>query len=110
MPHLLPVLTAAITAAADPLPGSWAPDQSDLPGSAQFQQLAQGLEWWALALALVGLIIGAAVWALGSHSQNLHQSVTGRRAVLVCGLAALIIGAGPTIIRFFYSAGSSAHL
>ena len=51
---------------------------------------------WALIAALVGLVIGAAAWALGVHSQNYQQSMVGRRAVLVSGLAALLIGAAPT--------------
>ena len=87
--------------------GSWNPVPT--VGSQTFQHLAQGLEWWALALALVGIVVGAAVWALGSHSQNLHQAVTGRRAVLVCGLAALLIGAGPALIEFFYNQGAAAQ-
>jgi len=102
------VLAAATPTTVDPIPGSWAPSEQNLPGGPQFQLLAQGLEWWALALALVGLVIGAAVWAIGSHSQNFNQAVTGRRAVLVCGLAALVIGAGPAIVRFFYNAGANA--
>ena len=67
--------------------------------------LVQNLEWVALILALVGILVGAAVWALGSHSQNFQQSVSGRRAVLVSGLAALVIGAGPALITFCFNAG-----
>ena len=67
--------------------------------------LIQNLEWVALILALVGILVGAAVWALGSHSQNFHQSVGGRRAVLISGLAALVIGAGPALITFCFNAG-----
>ena len=62
-----------------------------------------------MILALVGLVIGAAAWALGAHSQNYHQSFVGRRAVLVSGLAALLIGAAPTLINFFFGAGTSLH-
>ena len=43
------------------------------------------------------------------HSQNFQQSLVGRRAVLVSGLAALLIGAGPAIINFFYGAGLKVH-
>ncbi len=64
---------------------------------------------WALILALVGLVIGAAAWAIGAHSQNYHQSFVGRRAVLVAGLAALLIGAAPTLINFFFGAGTGLH-
>jgi len=38
-----------------------------------------------------------------------QQSLVGRRAVLVSGLAALLIGAGPAIINFFYGAGLKVH-
>jgi MFS family permease len=85
------------------------PDLSQLPGGTALQNLTNGLGAWALIAALVGLVIGAAAWALGVHSQNYQQSMTGRRAVLVSGLAALLIGAAPGIINFFYGAGLKVH-
>jgi MFS family permease len=85
------------------------PDPAQLPGGGTLQQLANGIGGWALILALVGLVIGAAAWALGAHSQNYHQSFAGRRAVLIAGLAALIIGAAPTLINFFFGAGTGLH-
>ncbi|WP_298338388.1 DUF6112 family protein [Ferrimicrobium sp.] len=81
------------------------PDPSALPGGTVIQQLANGIGGWALILALIGLIIGAATWALGAHSQNYQQSYFGRRAVLAAGAAALIIGAAPAIINFFFHLG-----
>ena len=44
------------------------PDPSQLPGGGTLQQLANGIGGWALILALVGLVIGAAAWALGAHT------------------------------------------
>jgi MFS family permease len=85
------------------------PDPGQLPGGGTLQQLANGIGGWALILALVGLVIGAAAWALGAHSQNYHQSFVGRRAVLVSGLAALLIGAAPSLINFFFGAGVGLH-
>jgi hypothetical protein len=85
------------------------PDPSALPGGQVLQNLMNGLDSWALALALVGLVIGAAAWALGSHGQNYQQTFVGRRAVLISGLAALLIGAGPGIVNFFFNAGSTVH-
>jgi hypothetical protein len=64
---------------------------------------------WALILALAGLVIGAAAWALGAHAQNYHQAFNGRRTVLVSGLAALLIGAAPAIVNFFFHAGQGVH-
>jgi MFS family permease len=85
------------------------PDTSKLPGGQVLQNLMNGLDGWALALSLVALVIGAAAWALGSHAQNYQQSYVGRRAVLISGLAALLIGAGPAIVNFFYNAGQGVH-
>jgi MFS family permease len=85
------------------------PDTSDLPGGAVLQSLTNGIGGWALVLALVGLLVGAVMWALGSHTQNYHQSYSGRRAVLVSGIAALVIGAAPALVNFFFHAGTSVH-
>jgi hypothetical protein len=98
-----------ITALALP-PLAWAdvtanPDPSGLPGSSKLQKLLDGLYSWALILALGALVISALVWALGSHSQNYGAAHAGKRGVVVAALAALLIGAGPTIVNFFYRAG-----
>jgi type IV secretory pathway VirB2 component (pilin) len=85
------------------------PNTNSLPGGQVLQNMINGLGGWALALALIGLVIGAAAWALGSHGQNYHQTYVGRRAVLVSGLAALLIGAGPAIVNFFFHAGTGVH-
>jgi MFS family permease len=85
------------------------PSLSDLPGSGTLQSLVNGLGAWALVAALVGLVIGAAAWALGVHSQNFQQSMVGRRAVLVSALAALLIGAAPTVVNFFFGQGTHLH-
>lgn len=85
------------------------PDPSQLPGGGTLQQLTDGIGGWALILSLVGLLVGAAAWALGAHSQNYQQSITGRRTVLVSGAAALLIGAAPTLVNFFFHAGTGLH-
>jgi peptidoglycan/LPS O-acetylase OafA/YrhL len=73
------------------------------------QQLANGVGWWALIAALLGLVVGAAMWALGAHGNNYQQTSTGRRAVLVSGAAALIIGAAPALLNFLFTTGQSVH-
>jgi hypothetical protein len=85
------------------------PSTSDLPGSEALQQLANGVAAWALIGALVALLLGAGLWAVGSHTQNMHQSSQGRRAVLTSLAAAILIGAAPTLINFFFNAGLKVH-
>ncbi len=87
---------------------SMAPAIGDLPGSAVLQNLVNGIAAWALLFCLVGILVGAATWALGSHSQNYQHSYAGRKAVLVSAMAALAIGAAPALINFFFAAGRSA--
>ena len=88
---------------------SLTPSTSALPGSAALQQLANGIASWALIGALVALLLGAALWAIGSHTQNMHQSMAGRRAVVTSLLAAVLIGAAPSLINFFFNTGLSVH-
>ncbi|MGB8196503.1 MAG: DUF6112 family protein [Acidimicrobiales bacterium] len=85
------------------------PSTSALPGSAALQSIANGIAAWALIGALVSLLLGAAFWAVGSHTQNMHQSSQGRRAVLTSLIAAVLIGAAPTLINFFFNTGLSVR-
>ena len=85
------------------------PNSSALPGGSTLQQITDGIAWWALLACLVGLLIGAATWALGAHSNNYQHTSTGRRAVLVSGAAALLIGAAPIVLNFLFGAGRSLH-
>ena len=100
--HALSAVVASSTPTLTPTAG-------DLPGTATLQSLADGLAWWALLASLVGLVIGAATWAVGTHTNNYQHASSGRRAVLVSGAAALVIGAAPTILNFLFNAGQSIH-
>ena len=84
------------------------PNPKGLPGSNVLQQLVNGAEAWALAIALLGAFIGAAVWAVASHSHNHHYAARGRMAALVSAASALIVGAAPGIVNFFERLGSTA--
>jgi hypothetical protein len=84
---------------------SMQPSSSALPGASAIGQLTNGIGWWALMASLLGLVVGAAAWALGSHSNNYQYSSSGRRAVLVSGAAALVIGAAPTVVNFLFGEG-----
>jgi Mn2+/Fe2+ NRAMP family transporter len=84
------------------------PNPGGLPGSNVLQQLVNGAEAWALAIALLGAFVGAAMWALASHSHNPHYASRGRMAALVSGASALVIGAGPGLVNFFQHLGTTA--
>jgi hypothetical protein len=84
------------------------PDLQGLPGSNVLQQLVDGAQAWALAVALLGAFIGAGMWAVASHSHNHQYAGRGRMAVLVSGAAALIVGAAPGLVNFFQHLGTTA--
>ena len=85
------------------------PDPAGLPGSNVLQQLVNGAEAWALAIALLGAFVGAAIWAVASHTHNHHYAARGRMAALISGASALVVGAAPGLVNFFERLGTSAH-
>ena len=84
---------------------SLSPNASDLPGSTVLQQLTDGIGGWALIAAMVGILVGALIWAFGHYSQNYQLAYNGRRGVLVSGVAAILIGGAPQIINHLVSTG-----
>jgi hypothetical protein len=85
------------------------PDLRGLPGSNILQQLVNGAEAWALAIALLGAFVGAGLWAVASHTHNSHYAARGRMAALISAAAALIVGAAPGLVNFFQHLGTTAR-
>ena len=92
-----------------PVDVSLHPSLSSLPGGGTLQQLVNGMAGWALLGSLAALVVGALAWAIGAHAHNVHQATSGRRAVLASASAALLIGAAPILINFFFHAGRVLH-
>jgi type IV secretory pathway VirB2 component (pilin) len=82
---------------------------NDLPGGGTLSDLASGVGHWALLAAIVGVIVGGIMWAFGHFSHNYQQSYSGRKGVIVSGLAALLIGGSQEIVSFFFSQGLNLH-
>ena len=53
---------------------NFTPDFDAIPGAGPVQQLINGIGAFALLLALVGIIIGGAMWGVGSLSSNYRQA------------------------------------
>ena len=84
------------------------PDPTGLPGSNVLQQIVNGADAWALAITLLGAFVGAALWAIASHTNSHHYAARGRMAALVSAGSALVIGAGPGLVNFFAHLGATA--
>ncbi len=87
---------------------SASPNPAGLPGSNVLQQIVNGADAWALTITLVGAFIGAALWAVASHTNSHHYAAKGRMAALVSAGAALVIGAAPGLVNFFAHLGATA--
>ena len=75
---------------------NFTPDFNAIPGAGPVQQLINGIGAFALLLSLVGIIIGGAMWGVGSLSSNYHQAAVGKRATLYSVVGAVIVGAAAT--------------
>lgn len=87
---------------------SASPNLHGLPGSNVLQKLVDGAQGWGLALSLLGLFVGMALWGVASHAHNPHHAMRGRSAALISAAAALAIGAGPALVNFFSGLGQQA--
>jgi hypothetical protein len=85
------------------------PNPAGLPGSNVLQQLVNGAEAWALAIALLGAFIGAGLWAVASHTHSHQYAARGRMAALISAAAALVVGSAPGLINFFQHLGTTAR-
>jgi len=84
-----------------------APDKNALPGAAVAENLVDGLGFYALLACLIGLVLSAGMWAIGSFSSNYTQSVNGKKGFLVSAGGALMIGAAAALINWFQTAGKT---
>jgi Family of unknown function (DUF6112) len=111
MVHALPSLIAVAAAslpASGPGGGPTSLDPTntaDVPGATLLSGLADGIGHYALFVAMLGIVIGAVMWAFGHFSHNYQQALNGRKGVLVSALAAILIGAAPFVINFFLGIG-----
>ncbi len=103
-------LGTVIVAAAGPAQTVTAhPRLTGLPGSNVLQQLVDGVQAWSLAIALIGAFVGAALWAVASHTHNHQYAARGRSAALISAASALVVGSAPGLINFFEHLGTTAR-
>jgi hypothetical protein len=103
---LLRMTVAAQTVVAQRV--TFTPDFNAIPGAGPVQQLINGIGAFALLLSLVGIIIGGAMWGVGSLSSNYHQAAVGKRATLYSVVGAVIVGAAAALVNWAFSLGQTA--
>jgi Family of unknown function (DUF6112) len=87
---------------------NFTPNFNALPGRGPIQQIINGVGAMALLLSLAGVIIGGAMWGVGSLSSNYHQAAVGKRATLYSVVGAVIVGAAAALVNWAFSLGRQA--
>jgi hypothetical protein len=59
--------------------------------------LTNGLEYYAMAVCIAGVLVSTILWVTGSRGQNPGQELTGKRGIILCVTAAFVLGAIPHI-------------
>ena len=83
------------------------PSPNGLPGSGAAEKLLNGLAFYALLGCTAGMLLGAALYAFASRSNNYSQAANGRSMMLYSAIGAFVAGATPAIINFFQQAGGT---
>lgn len=83
------------------------PNTTAIPGLSTLSSLVGSLMAFGLVLSLAGFVGCAIVMAIGHHSANPQWSTRGKMGLLVCLVAALLIGGSDLLINTFYNLGSS---
>jgi len=83
------------------------PNSTAIPGLKTLSTLVGSLMAFGLVLSLAGFVGCAIVMAIGHHSANPQWSTRGKMGLLVCLVAALLIGGSDLLINTFFNLGSS---
>lgn len=82
---------------------------SQLPGTAQLTALVGGLMTWVLLACVAGVLVGAAMWAVGSRSGHYASANNGRLMVFGGATGALLAGAAVAVVNFAFGVGGTVH-
>lgn len=83
------------------------PNTTGLPGISELQNIVGALLTLGLIAAVAGLVLSAMVWAVASHSGNVHLVGRAKSGVLVSAAAAMLTGGAVALISFFSHAGAA---
>jgi hypothetical protein len=72
-----------------------------LPGVEAAVRVVGALLTFGLIACVAGIVLGAMVWAVGSHAANPHHASRGKTGVIVSSVAAVLVGSAETIVNFF---------
>lgn len=87
------------------LPDEISEAAKNIPGSNVLAYVVEGLEGWAIILALLALVVAALIWAFASFTSNQANQTAGRKGVMIAALVVLIVAAAPVLVTWAYNLG-----
>jgi hypothetical protein len=78
--------------------------------TSSLQKLSDGLAYYALLTCIGGIVISAAMWAMGSKGQNAGTELVGKKGFVVCLTAAFFIGAVNPMVNWLNQKASSSDV
>ncbi|WP_059006622.1 DUF6112 family protein [Streptomyces specialis] len=85
------------------------PNEGGLPGLGVLKQVMGSVNLFSIIAVVGALAVSAGVWAWGHHSGGHHAEANGKKGVLICSGAALLLGAANGIVAFFSALGEQVH-
>ena len=82
------------------------PSQTSIVGVSKLWSLVGGVADVALLASVAGILLSAALMAIGHHSGNGQTADKGRKGLLSAIVATIIIGGAAAIINFGFNVGS----
>lgn len=83
------------------------PNTSGLPGIGELETIVGALLTVGLIASVAGLLLSTVVWAVASHSGNVHLVSRAKGGVVVSAVAAMLTGGAVALITFFSHAGAA---
>ena len=83
------------------------PNTTGLPGISELETIVGALLTLGLVASVAGLVLSAIVWAVASHSGNVHIVGRAKTGVVVSAVAAMLTGGAVALVTFFSNAGAA---
>ncbi|MYW03365.1 DUF6112 family protein [Streptomyces sp. SID3343] len=82
------------------------PKEGGLPGLSVLKDVVSSVNLFGIIAIVGALCVSGAVWAWGNHSGSHQAEANGKKGVLICSGAALLLGGANGIVTFFSAMGT----
>ncbi|MYV97300.1 DUF6112 family protein [Streptomyces sp. SID3343] len=85
------------------------PKEGGLPGQQVLTDVVSSVNLFGIIAVVGALCVSGAVWAWGNHSGSHQAEANGKKGVVICAGAALLLGGANGIVMFFSTMGTKIN-